>query len=339
MRTGMHHPVRSLPVVSHSSLTEFRRCPKEYYFSHVMKRVSKYRSYSLRFGDLIHVGLNEWWMSAGTPKEKLICATGALCSKVSSNSEEYNEFDYVKAVALMVGYTAHWGQCDYETLEVEKEFTLPIMQTSDDEEHTFDTGYKIKGRIDAIVRDSEGKVYNVEHKTTSKDISYASDYWKHIYSLDSQVSMYDIASKMMGYDTVSTIYDVIRKPELLPYKATVNPKWTRPTKNDPIPHLYKGQHESDESPEEYHKRLLVDVSSRPSWYFARKNIVRLESDNNLHIEEVLSTCKHIHVREVDETWPRHPGACLRYNSYCTYHDVCTGCASIEDDSRYISKDK
>jgi len=59
----------------------------------------------------------------------------------------------------------------------------------------------------------------VEHKTTTADISEASDYWERLI-LDAQVSNYVALTRAAGHTPMGVLYDVIRKFKLPPYKAT-----------------------------------------------------------------------------------------------------------------------
>lgn len=316
--------MRKLLLLTNSSLTTFRRCPREYYFRYVLNRKGRRKAAALRFGSLFHVGLNAWWASF---LDKFFDAL--LAVRASAEKDETDPFDLVKAEVLLAGYTARWGDEGYSAVWVEKSFRTQVDMAAD-----------VLGSIDAIAT-KDGHVYNVEHKTTSADISAGSDYWRHVVALDSQVSTYDAASRAMGYDIAGTLYDVIRKPELEPWKATPEEKrkYTKPTKKDPVPRLYSNQRETDETLDEYRDRLAEDIVARPDWYFQRQLIVRLERDNEEHARDVAQTAEMIRFAEERDAWPRSTGACKRYGSYCEYAPVCSGETTIDDDVRYETKTK
>lgn len=320
---------KRLPLlVTNSSLTTFRRCPREYYFRYVLNRKGRRKAKALRFGTLFHFGLNAWWRCA--VKSRWEASTQRLAAArlaVEAGGVDEDPLDVVKALILLAGYTARWGEEGYTTSAVEKHFLAAISD-----------GVNISGSIDAIaVRDETW--FNVEHKTTSADISAGSNYWRHVVTLDSQVSTYDAASRKMGYDISGTIYDVIRKPELEPYKATPEEKrkYTKPTKADPVPRLYSNQREEDETLEEYSMRLTEDIAARPDWYFQRQTIVRLERDNEEHARDVEQTAEMIRFSEERSAWPRSPKACERYRQLCEYHPVCSGETTIDDGILYETK--
>ena len=319
--------MRRLLVLSNSSLTTFRRCVREYYFRYVLNRKGRRKAKALRFGSLFHLGLNAWW-AAHADEDRYLAALRAIA--LGAVEDETDDFDIAKAEALIAGYHARWAGEGYQTLWVEKNFREAIAD-----------GIDLSGSIDAIVTRGSPvpSVYNVEHKTTSADISAGSDYWRHVVALDSQVSTYDAASRAMGYDIAGTLYDVIRKPELEPRKATPEEKrrYTKPTKKDPVPRLYSQDREKDETLDEYRDRLAEDIVARPDWYYQRQIIVRLEHDNEEHARDVVQTAEMIRFAEERDAWPRSTGACKRYGSYCEYAPVCSGETTIDDDVRYETK--
>ncbi len=321
-----------LPLLSNSSLNTFRRCPREYYFRYVLLRKTRAKAAALRFGTLFHVALNAWWARSGNALENMLAAIEAINAHVARPEDESDAFEIVKARCLIVGYSARWGAEGYETLAVEKQFRVPIGGTPDH-------GYDIGGAIDVIVRRG-GRTRNVEHKTTSADISVGSDYWRHVVTMDPQVSTYMHAAQAIGYDPHDTLYDVIRKPTLVPALATPeeSKKYTKPTKSEPIARLYKGQRENDETPEEYETRLTIDIAGRPGWYYARAPIVRLPQDTEAHAQDLLDTSAAITFATTRGRWPRSPNACERYGRLCEYHDACSGVTTIEDDSRFVTKE-
>lgn len=335
---------RRLPVLTQSSLTTFRRCPREYFFSYVLNRKGRRKSAALRFGSLYHRGLNAWWSATAhrvdfdartftplrpTPEARFASAVEAM-RRYALEEGEFDAFDLVKAECLMAGYTARWCDEPYETIAVEKRF---------DTRHG--DAFDLHGSIDAIARNlaDASIIHNVESKTTSQDISAGSNYWRRVIALDSQVSTYMVASREMGYDVRDTIYDVTRKPEIVPLKATPEEsrKYTKPTKAEPIPRLYKGQREEDETLDEYRDRLAADIVARPDWYYARQTIVRLEHDDEEHAKDVVATAEMIAHAEERGAWPRSPNACERYRRLCDFFEVCSGETTIEDGTRFESK--
>ena len=59
------------------------------------------------------------------------------------------------------------------------------------------------------------KVYLLETKTSSEDLSPGSTFWKRTI-LDPQLSLYLPAIRKLGHDPRGCIYDVLRKPDQRP---------------------------------------------------------------------------------------------------------------------------
>lgn len=342
---------RHLPTLTNSSITAFRRCPREYFFSYVMLKKSRRVAFALIFGRMWHAGLEAWWVvSSDVPQSaRFFVAIEALRSFAAAN--DVDAFDLVKAECLMAGYTARWGDEPYETIAVEKRFAVPVSIGGEMRDvggrivgHTAPGhAYDLCGSIDALVGERSNTTpdvfHNVESKTTNADISAGSDYWRQRIALDSQVSTYNAAAKAMGYDVRDTIYDVTRKPELIPLKATPeeSKKYTKPTKAEPTPRLYANQRENDETLDEYRERLTADIIARPDWYYARQTIVRLEHDDAEHAKDIAQTAAMIRHAEDHDAWPRSPNACERFRRLCDFFEVCEGSTTIDDGTRYETK--
>jgi hypothetical protein len=149
-----------------------------------------------------------------------------------------------------------------------------------------------------------------------------------------------MAAQACGFQPKDTIYDVIRKPQIVPMLATPEEdrKYTQPTKQNPIPRLYKNQRETDETPEEYGERLTEEICSSPEKYFQRRTIVRLDRDTLRHLDDLAQTIELIQISKKRDLFPRSPGSCVRYRRLCEFHDVCSGLATI-DDARFERKDR
>jgi hypothetical protein len=312
-------------VHSNSSLTCFRRCPREYQSRYVFLRRPTRKVEALRFGSFFHVGLSAWWGAPSDPEVRLLAALYAIRERAALRPEDSDPFDLVKAETLLTGYAARWGGEGYSTLAVEQRFDIPLGVCD----------ARLVGAIDAIAS-KDGVVSNVEHKTTASDISAGSDYWRHVDTLDSQVSTYMVASRFLGHDVRDTLYDVVRKPTLIPLKATPEDakKYTKPTKAEPIPRLYANQREEDETPEEYRERLTADIAVKPDWYFARRTVVRLERDDDEHERDLFQTIEMIQYCHDRGAFPRSVASCERYGRLCPYHEVCSGLTTIDDDTRF-----
>jgi len=315
-----------LPTLSNSAISCYRRCPREFRYRYVALRRPRRKSEALRFGSFLHAGLNEWWRCDGDAGDKLSCAIQAMRTRADERPEDADPFDLVRAEELILGYTARWGEEGYTTLAVEHEFDVPLVNPETGRESKT---YRVRGAIDAIAR-RDGKTYQVEHKSTSSDITQGADYWRRVSALDTQVSTYQSAMRACGYDVAETLYDVVRKVALRPLKAT--PIESRKYTKEGF--LYKTQRENDETPEEFRLRVRAAIEEDPARYFARGPVVRLEHDEREHAADTWQAAAMIRMSENANHFPRNPGSCERFGRWCDYFDVCSGIASIGDESRF-----
>ena len=290
----------------------------------------------LRFGTLIHAALEAWW-TAPTAEDRLPAALSAL-------AVEAEPYDRAKAEALMIGYDARWGDDAAEALAIEVQFDAPLVNP--------ETGrpsrtWRLGGKIDGIIRDPvTGAVLIMEHKTATGDIAPGSDYWRRL-RMDTQVSTYYLGAEALGYAVEGCMYDVIGKPALRPsqvplvdedgVKIVHNESGERVRTKDGKKWRQTGDAKEgyalqtrEETPDEYKERILADIAENPGKYFQRGEVVRLEDEMTEARVDTWQTAQAIREAARHGHAPRNPDACVRWGRTCSYFDVCTGAASIDD---------
>lgn len=363
-----------MQVLTTSRQTVFRRCQQEHEFSYELGRRPRVTAHALGFGSLWHAGLEAWWRfyQRHAADERVVTAVdewgdervvgghtaapaadGALESAISATRDafhaqdagdtELNVFDLVRAEELLAAYHFCWRDrmADMEVLGVEVEFETPLVNPDSGRPSR---NWVLGGKIDAIVRfRSTGEVWIVEHKTTSSDVSPESNYWLRL-RIDGQVSTYYEGATALGYDVRGCMYDVVQKPSRPPLKATPLEKrkyTTRATRlkdgtQRPAGSLHAGMRDADETPEEYRIRLREIIIENPSRYLQRGSVVRLEDDLRRYRLDAWRTAKLVRDVQLNGSPTRNPDSCVRYGRLCSYFDVCTGAASIDDDERFRS---
>jgi hypothetical protein len=346
-----------LPILSNSEEKCFRACQRKHHYSYrlLSRPISKPKP--MRFGTLMHHGLEVWWKTAGD----WMSAITYMRAKATAETDAY---EMAAAEALMIGYHTRWSGEPYEPLGVELLFEAPIVHpvTGATSPH-----FVHGGKIDAIARHHPtNEVHLTEHKTASEDIEMGSQYWQRL-RLDTQVSKYFVGARALGYDITKCLYDVMRRPAQEPKRATppelrkytqavearpavegkpaVLPrpasKGVKATKGRPATQgkpaveaqparLYANQREVDETPDEFFDRVASDIQQNPSYYFARGFVVRLENDLREWAYDVWKTAIRIKQGEDDGHYPRNPDACGLYHRSCEYLAVCVGDAQIDD---------
>lgn len=283
-----------LATVSHSEMACYRRCPREHHHRYVDLRRPLVDAHALRFGRAIHLGLEAWWRTPRSAWRSPANAEGQadrLSAALRAVDDVTDPTDRAKLQALLTGYHARWCDEPLETLAVEAPFTVRMADV------------ELVGRIDAIARHlPSGRLLLVEHKSTSDDITMGSDYWDRLQALDGQVSTYVLGARSLGYEVDACLYDVIKKPSL------------RPTLKAPAGDPYRA-------------RLLADIQEHPEAYYARGEIVRLDSELRAHIRDLIPVASLI-----SQHTYRNPDACIRFHRRCDYYDVCSGRGRISDDT-------
>lgn len=348
-------PKRKLPLLTNSRLACYRRCPREHYLRYVLGRVPPGRSQALRFGDLIHKGLEAWWQPRYAVEiynrlPDAIEAMRATCRAIpEADRPEGLPYDLARAEAMLLGYDARWGTEDHTVLGVEEEFRAPLRNPATGSPSR---AWRLAGKLDVRVQDRKGRVLLIEHKSSSEDLSAGSAYWQRL-RMDAQISFYlrGAEAAQLGDRPEGVIYDVLAKPATKPLRATP-PEQRKYTQGKPCPyckgskmlagspctacegsgyrdppHLYAGQRLADETPTEYRDRLVEAIAEAPERYYARCEVVRLDREVERHDREIWEWAK---VMRKDEVHLHNPDACVRYGSVCGFFGLCSGERSMEE---------
>lgn len=296
-------------LLTNSRMKDARLCPRLHHLRYGLGYRPAVEAEALRFGSLCHVGLEAWWRAYALGGEAQAWLDAAI---LAVGSEEADPFDMVRAEVMLAGYHARWKEQKYEVLGVEMEFETELRNP--------ETGrpsqtWRLSGKLDVLVKDSEGRVLIAEHKTTSEQVGAGSEYWRRL-RLDGQVSTYYAGAASMGHEVAGCLYDVLKKPGQRPLQ--VNSRRTVP-----------------ETPEEFRARLVEAVATEPDAYYQRGMVVRLEEEVRDAQFDAWQTAQSIREAEVAGRAPRNPDACVRFGYTCPFFAVCTGEASLDDASLYV----
>lgn len=306
-------------LLTTSRLKAYRRCPRLHHYRYNLGRAPVVEADALRFGTLWHQCVEEWWMAEGD--RRLDFALRRLAGA------ECDPFDRVRVEVLLCGYHTRWADVPLETIAVEQEF---VGQLRNPRTGMPSRTWDVAGKIDAVARDPQGRIWIVEHKTASADLTPGSPYWQRL-ALDGQVSLYFYGAALAGHGAVAgCIYDVVGKPQLRPGLATP-PELRKFTKDG---RLYASQREADETPDAFRSRLTDAVAANPNSFFQRGEVVRLDGEVDDALTDVWITGGAISNARRQDCHPRNPDACDMYHRMCEFFDVCTGCGSLDDPTRF-----
>jgi Holliday junction resolvase-like predicted endonuclease len=307
----------SLPLLTNSRAKAFRRCARFHQNSYILRYRPCQKAEALHFGSVFHLMLAAWWTA--NPELRLSSALDEV------GLRELDEIDRILAEELILAYDARWSEEPLRTERVEVQFETALINPATG---ALSRTWRLGGKID-VIASRDGRPMIVEHKTTSEDIAPGSAYWRKL-RIDSQVSTYFLGAQSIGFDVETCIYDVIRKPKLEPLKATpeASRKYTKQGA------LYANQRDRDETPEEFRARLREHIAENIEKLFQRGEVVRSEAELAEFNFDMWQTARMIREAEVAERHPRNPDACFQWSRACEYFDVCTGAASLTDESRF-----
>lgn len=279
---------------------------------------------ALRFGTLIHKGLEAWWKA--DQGERLDAALEAV------DGRGFDVWEQIAAEELLKGYDYQYCDDDqYEVLLVEGTFFTPLLNPN--------TGvasrtWVLAGKRDVFVRSRRtGALLLIEHKTSSENIDEPTDsFWAKL-GTDAQVSHYYVGGEGLGVSTEGCLYDVLYRPQQRPKKATPMElrKYVQKTGA-----LYANQREFDETPNEFRARVAGDISDHPLKYFQRKEIARTDKDLVDYLVDTWDESRIMRDAELADRAPRNPEACHRFGQ-CCFWAICAYGAKPEDHPETFQK--
>lgn len=185
-----------------SRLRVFRECNRKHLYRYVL-RISTPSTPAMAFGTNAHAALEAWYLAWQAGADRLPAAFAIIDAL-----DDASEVDRIRLRALVAAYDARWGGEDWEIIGVEVEFRYFLGDV------------EIGGKIDALIRDRrDGRVYIVEHKTSTADTSPGAPYWDRLV-IDTQISIYIDGATMLGHEIAGCIYDVLKRPQHEPLAAT-----------------------------------------------------------------------------------------------------------------------
>ncbi len=144
--------------VSYSEIQTFQRCPKKYEFASVQKLQRKVVALPLAKGIIIHQLMQGFYLD-GHIETMLDTLIGEFAAHPYTIDVDTVTFEEVldESELLVRAYLRHYlDDQEWEVLHVEEQFTVEL------------TGHEITFTPDLIVRDGNGQVWIVDHKSTAQ---------------------------------------------------------------------------------------------------------------------------------------------------------------------------
>lgn len=312
--------MRDKDILTPSSLSCLRRCPRQYYYRYELGLSRVRTSDALRIGTEFHLGLELY--NKGYEATKILESIGADYKIIPEWATPYDWLVEGEIVCqLLTGHFWRYEQDDVQVIETERTFELPLVNPSTGRTSR---AFTIAGKIDVIGQLADGRTIVREYKTSGEDIGPTSNYWLRL-RCDPQISQYVLATQALGYDVATVLYDVTRKPTIAPWRATP-PEKRKYTKDG---YLYAGQREYDETPEEFGIRFLADIGERPEYYFQRRELPILEDELAEFQVELWHQAKQLLQMRLYGRWYR---SIDRFNcANCQFAELCLNAVHVAPD--------
>ncbi len=215
-------PVTTLRLYDNTRLSDYKRCPRLFFFRHIMDWISTgERRVPLVFGSAWHAAMDRLWETTSLrhPRDVVIeSAFGAFITMwIKEGMPPPHEIDLslnetllprtpARALEMLEHYYEKRQRFiqEIEILEIERSFAVPLSPT--------DPTLFYVGRIDKIVAPDSRSVRGIEHKTTTsmrlsdRREQKISGMFKQSFSPNSQVDGYLYALDFLYPDKRADVY-------------------------------------------------------------------------------------------------------------------------------------
>lgn len=321
-----------MQLLTHSRMLSFKVCRQKHWFEYELGMRKSQDAKALRMGSAYHDAL-----------EKLACrysldaALEVIHKRYDLMPESYdvNEWLYEREtlIRLVVGYHWRWEADEWEHLEAERSFQLPlILPNTGARSRTF----KLAGKIDGIIRLPDGRLSVLEHKLLSEDLDADSPLWKRLL-VDHQISLYVLAARQLGFAVDCVMYNVTRKPTIRPSAVPLlddqGLKIVIDQQGNRVPNPKGGWRQTPSSEQGYElltrpmselewgEKLSEDIQRRPHFYFHRREIARLDMELDRFREELADIATSIRDAQLHQRWYRT--ATKDTCAWCSFFGPCT----------------
>lgn len=322
-----------LEIITHSRSDCFKTCRKKHLFSYEYGIRSVLDGKALRMGSAGHAGLE-----ALGKTDDLAVAAEAVRSYYASCPPQFDAYEWEieceTVLRLICGYEWRWADQKFKYVACEQSFELPLTNPATGAaSKTFALG----GKIDGIVELEDGRLAVLECKFLGDDIGRDSELWRRM-RIDSQISLYVVAARRLGFAVDCVMYNVVRKPTIKPTPVPLLDDLGLKIVNDANGNRVRTEKgawrqtgSTDNgwtlqtipmSVEEWGEKLATDISQRPEYYFNRVEIARLDQDLAEFESELWDVAKIMRDAQVND---RHYRTANKMTcTYCPYFDLCCG---------------
>lgn len=277
-------------IWTNSRLKCLQTCPMKEKFRYRDNLVPTGKRRALQIGTAVHKGIEMWSVAAGVQELKAGFA-------FPENTEEANEQTIALATvqAMLEGYFAIYDE--FTEHHPEATFDLGMRYPIKGGKLRTSRAMRICGKIDDIAV-IDGAQWLVEYKTASQ---IDKSYFDRLY-VDSQITMYMMAARRMGFNPVGVIYRVLKKPLI--------------------------RQRQNETVEAFTERLRMDYLQRPEFYYYETRLYRDQSDLEAFERDLWYQAKQAEKNAQKGFCGRYTQSCSAYGT-CPYLPLCTNESGAE----------
>jgi len=318
--------------LTHSRKQSFLTCRAKSRFEYELgiRRVTDAKA--LRMGSAYHEGLE---VLANTNElEPALEAASVSYVAAPDNFDQWEwEIEEQTVRALLSGYSWRWSESGITYEAAEQKFNLKIRNPATGRAIP---GWEWAGKIDGIVRLADHRWAVKENKLLSDSLDSDADLWRRL-QIDSQISGYLIAARELGYPVETVLYDVTRKPTIKPNDIPLlDPDGLKVvldrSGNRVLTKQGKPRQTADTelgyvlvsrkmTPAEWGEKIVEDIAKRPDFYYARREIPRLDKDLEEWQAEMYEVQRTISEAQKSGRWFKTVSS--NTCDFCSYFGLCS----------------
>ena len=302
-------------ITTYSMWNLFRNCRRACYWRYVKQIVPLGEDERpLRFGSVIHKGLESWHGGAGLPA----VLDHIDRSFVNRATDPVQKQDWHYTRAMMTAYAERYTAEPWEVVGVEKEFSGEIVNPATG---ACSRSFILAGKVDGIVKKPDGTYYLLENKSAASiDGDYVSKLWT-----DLQITLYSFyLREALGIPIEGVVYNVLVKPKLVQSAGETEEEFQArlsalSAKNKSG--KSNAKRSLPESDEEFSGRLA-------SWFTEKDRFLRVELIFDFESYELLRselwelTQQYLDARR-RSTWYMNTSYCFHWQRPCPYYPICS----------------
>ena len=292
-----------------SEIQDFLRCRKRWDYRWQERLISKKKNDKLFFGELFHLYLEKYYKTKNhdTAQQYML-----------QTLDMYMDEDWEELQDKLMEITNHYYET-YKTdlftvLGVEVQFSIPLTATKN-----------FTGTIDLIYRDTEGRLWFADHKTTTSIEKYEKNaildrqinrYWWAIQQLAKGNGIIMGDKNILLDSPYGFMYNIIYKDYPVPPKILKSGGLSKDKSQKTTYQMYKKAITDLQLNEADYADILEHLSSYPFKFFSRVEVFRNQQEIDCTMEEIgaivqdMDNCRTYRNITTDCQWD------------CQYKDLC-----------------